>query len=129
MLFDFSFQTKTFGPIKAPGSCQECYDILTREDGDYPIQPSLDYDPFNVTCQFNLTSGTAQTILFHDHEQPFQYTSVPVGSDGCADPGCFKDKITYDANFDQLQVRDSWINNLIEFKNESERDDNRFRRF
>ena len=82
-----------------------------------------------MTCQFNLTSGTAQTILFHDHEQPFQYTSVPVGSDGCADPGCFKDKITYDAYFDQFQVRDSWINNLIEFKNESERDDNRFRRF
>ena len=91
--------------MKAPGSCQEYYDNLIREDGDYPIQPSLDYDPFNVTCKFNLTSGTAQTILFHDHEQPFQFTSLPGGSDGCADPGCFKDKITYDANFDQLQVR------------------------
>ena len=93
--------------MKAPGSCQEYYDNLIREDGDYPIQPSLDYDPFNVTCKFNLTSGTAQTILFHDHEQPFQFTSVPGGSDGCADPGCFKDTITYDANFDQLQERDS----------------------
>ena len=107
MSINMYFKTKTFGPMKAPGSCQEYYDNLIREDGDYPIQPSLDYDPFNVTCKFNLTSGTAQTILFHDHEQPFQFTSVPGGSDGCADPGCFKDKITYDANFDQLQVRDS----------------------
>ena len=93
--------------MKAPGSCQEYYDNLVREDGVYPIQPSLDYEPFNVTCEFNETTDLASTILFHEHEKPFQYTSIPGSSDGCAEPGCFKDKITYDANVDQLQVRET----------------------
>ena len=87
--------------MKAPASCKEYYDNNIRENGNYLIQPSLDYGPFNVTCKFNETMGSAKTILFHEHEQPFKYTSIPG-----AEPGCFKDKITYDANFDQLQVRD-----------------------
>ena len=90
--------------MKAPGSCQEYFDNLVRDDGVYPIQPSLDYDPFNVTCTFNETSGIATTILFHEHDKQFQYTSLPGSSDGCADPGCFRDKITYDANVKQLQA-------------------------
>ena len=97
---------KAFGP-KIPASCQEYFDNLIREDGIYPIQPSLDNDPFNVTCEFDETFGLARTILSHEHEQPLQITSIPGSSDGCAEPGCFKDKITYDANFDQLQVKDT----------------------
>ena len=98
------FQTNVFGPMKAPASCQEYFDNLVRDDGVYLIQPSLDYDPFNVTCTFNETSGIATTVLFHTHEKQFQYTSLPGSSDGCADPGCFRDKISYDANFKQLQA-------------------------
>ena len=90
--------------MKAPASCQEYFDNLVRDDGVYLIQPSLDYDPFNVTCSFNETSGIATTVLFHAHEKQFQYTSLPGSSDGCADPGCFRDKISYDANFKQLQA-------------------------
>ena len=90
--------------MKAPASCQEYFDNLVRDDGVYLIQPSLDFDPFNVTCTFNETSGIATTVLFHTHEKQFQYTSLPGSSDGCADPGCFRDKISYDANFKQLQA-------------------------
>ena len=93
--------------MKAPASCQEYYDNLVREDGVYPIQPSLDYDPFNVTCKFNETFGIGKTILFHEHEQPVQFTAIPGSSEGCGEPGCFTDKIKYDANVDQLQVRDT----------------------
>ena len=78
-LADFvTFKATEVGPMKAPASCQEYYDNNIRENGNYLIQPSLDYDPFNVTCKFNEIMGSAQTILFHEHEQPF--TSIPGGS-------------------------------------------------
>ena len=63
-LADFvTFKATEVGPMKAPASCQEYYDNNIRE---------------NVTCKFNEIMGSAQTILFHEHEQPF--TSIPGGS-------------------------------------------------
>ena len=35
---------------------------------------------------------------------PSGYTSTPNTEDGCADPGCFEDKISYEANKEQIEV-------------------------
>jgi len=39
---------------------------------------------------------------------PSGYTSTPNTDDGCADPGCFEDKITYEAGKEQIEVTVTW---------------------
>ena len=92
-------------------SCQEHYDKGDRVDGVYTIQgrfdsiyltfhstiefnrlkPSKNIPAFNVTCEFG--SGFGKTSISPKYENEFQYTSIPGGSDGCADPGCYTDNI------------------------------------
>ena len=76
-----------------------------RENGVYEIQPTLSYDPFEVQCTFD--KDEVETSLKRNHQHWPTYTATPGGSDGCDEPGCFTDKITYAANADQLEVRQS----------------------
>ena len=57
------------------------------------LKPSKDLQPFNVTCHFG--DGSGKAIMKPRYENDFQYTSIPGGSDGCADPGCYTDNIRY----------------------------------
>ena len=42
------------------------------------------------------------TIITHDHEG-YGVTSIPGQHDGCAEPGCFEDKIHYTPNMPQIE--------------------------
>jgi len=97
-----ALHTQVNGPVKSASSCQEHYDNGMRENGMYTIQPTLSYDPFEVKCKFD--GEEVETELARTHTNWPTYTATPGGSDGCADPGCFKDKITYAANVDQLEA-------------------------
>ena len=55
------------------------------------LKPSKNLQPFNVTCHFG--DGSGKAIIKPRYENDFQYTSIPGGSDGCADPGCYTDNI------------------------------------
>ena len=46
-----------------------------------------------MTCEFG--SGSGKASISPKYENEFQYTSIPGGSDGCADPGCYTDNIRY----------------------------------
>ena len=98
-----SLHTQVNGPVKAASSCQEHWDNGMRENGIYEIQPTLSYEPFEALCTFD--KDEVETSLKRNHAKWPTYTATPGGSDGCADPGCYKDKITYNANADQLEVR------------------------
>ena len=97
-----SLHTQVNGPVKAASSCQEHWDNGMRENGVYQIQPTLSYEPFDAVCTFD--GDEVETMLVRTHKKWPTYTATPGGSDGCADPGCFKDEITYNANADQLEV-------------------------
>ena len=88
-------------------SCQEHYDNGFTSDGIYLIQPSYDVDSFYVDCSFE--EGTATTTLKHTHSNPTGFTSLPLTSDGCYEPGCFQDNITYSASMEQIEVRTSYF--------------------
>jgi len=83
-------------------SCQEFYDNGFMTDGIYSIQPSYYVDSFNVDCSFE--DGIATTTLEHTHSNPTGYTSLPLASDGCDEPGCFQDNITYSASIEQIEA-------------------------
>jgi len=83
-------------------SCQEHYDNGVKSNGIYLIQPSYDVDPFYVNCSFE--NGIATTSLEHTHSNPTGFTSLPLTSDGCYEPGCFKDNITYSASIEQMEA-------------------------
>lgn len=57
------------------------------------FKPAKNIPAFNVTCEFG--SGYGKASISPIYENEFQYTSIPGGSDGCADPGCYKDNIRY----------------------------------
>ena len=97
-----ALHTQVNGPVKAASSCQEHWDNGMRENGVYEIQPTLSYDPFEVSCTFD--KDEVETSLKRNHQHWPTYTATPGGSDGCDEPGCFTDKITYAANADQLEV-------------------------
>ena len=93
-------------------SCQEHYDQGERTNGIYTIKvrsvlvklswipffkPSEKIRPFNVTCEFD--SGYGRAIISPKYENDFQYTSIPGGSDGCKDPGCYTDNIRFKLQF------------------------------
>ena len=102
-----SLHTQVNGPVKAASSCQEHWDNGMRENGVYQIQPTLSYEPFDAVCTFD--GDEVETMLVRTHKKWPTYTATPGGSDGCADPGCFKDEITYNANADQLEVSKVYI--------------------
>jgi len=97
-----SLHTQVNGPVKAASSCQEHWDNGMRENGVYQIQPTLSYEPFEAVCTFD--GDEVETMLVRTHKKWPTYTATPGGSDGCADPGCFRDEITYNANADQLEA-------------------------
>ena len=70
-------------------------------DAVYKIQPSLALEPFHVKCEFN--NQTVNTIVTKQHSKITGYTSLPQTA-GCADNGCFTDKISYSATIEQIQV-------------------------
>ena len=84
-----------------PASCAEYLQIGNAVDGEYLIQPSRDLEPFNVQCKF--VNGTASTIIGKTHEQVTGFTSIP-GTYGCASPGCYSDRITYEPTVEQIEV-------------------------
>ena len=119
-------------PVLANASCEEIFEKGGIENGMYTIQPSLDLDPFPVECEFG-EDGHVKTILNHKQSRiqyffhflkffnsmykkynticlsscqsnPSGYTSTPNEYDGCADPGCFEDKISYEAGKEQIEV-------------------------
>ena len=44
------------------------------------------------------------TKVSPNYENDFQYTAVPGGSDGCGEPGCYTDNISYDVQMDQIEA-------------------------
>ena len=55
-----------------------------------------------VECQFSGNIGT--TIIKHHHSIEQTITSEIGTLDGCYDPGCFNDNITYDATPEQIEA-------------------------
>jgi len=88
--------------LPVPSSCQEYLEIGNPEDGEFLIQPSRDLAPFNVQCQFG--NETANTIIEKTHSEKAGFTSMPGMEYGCPTPGCFSDKITYEATMEQIEV-------------------------
>ena len=66
----------------------------------FKIRPSVDVEPFEVFCEFNGNVGT--TVVKHDHEG-YGITSMPGQHDGCSEPGCYSDTISYDATMEQIE--------------------------
>jgi len=97
-------QTKVEGKIKAHASCQQHYDEGARNDGIYSIQPTIDYAPVDVYCTFNTHEHMGITSIEHTHQHNHTITATPGTSNGCADPGCFKDNLTYRLNADQIEA-------------------------
>ena len=60
------------------------------------LQPTKNIPAFNVSCEFG--SGSGRANISPKYENEFQYTSIPGGSDGCADPGCYTDNIRFVVN-------------------------------
>ena len=55
-----------------------------------------------VQCQFYDDIGV--TIVKHYHSFEPTVTAEPFTLEGCYDPGCFKDNITYDATAEQIEA-------------------------
>ena len=114
-------------------SCQEYRDQGLRINGTYFIHPDKNVEPFQaefnklyiwyhiilcyslfrfqifivelqiqVECQFYGNIGA--TIVKHHHSSETTVTSEPFTLDGCYEPGCFKDDITYDATDEQIEA-------------------------
>merc|ERR1712131_561949 len=66
------------------------------------FKPAKNIPAFNVTCEFG--SGYGKASISPIYENEFQYTSIPGGSDGCADPGCYQDNISYNVAKDQIEA-------------------------
>ena len=45
---------------------------------------------------------SGMTKITPKYSSEYQFTSLPGSQDGCFDPGCYRDNITYDASFDQI---------------------------
>ena len=91
-------------PVNLPASCQEVLDnpLFIAKNGTLKIQPNINFDPFYVDCSFPYGSNFAETIL-NPKMSGYGYTALPNSSNGCQDPGCFQDKVTYNGTTDQIQ--------------------------
>ena len=63
-----------------PANCQDLYDRGETKNGLYFIQPSLEVDAFEVTCDFQ--NDPVLTIIGHDKPGK-QMTATPGQQDGC----------------------------------------------
>ena len=86
-------------PVKIPASCHHLASYGTPTDGYYTIQPAVDVNPFEVYCEFQGNVGT--TVIKHDHDS-YGFTSIPLQSGGCAEPGCYTDSFGYNASMTQI---------------------------
>ena len=48
---------------------------------------------FSIDCEFN--DGIGWSLIKPSFSQPTQLTATPNTNDGCEDPGCYEDKVTY----------------------------------
>ena len=71
-------------PGKIAASCDELAQRGETQSGEYQIKPTIDIEPFTVTCDFS--EAIAKTIISHDHGG-YGITSTPGQSDGCEDAG------------------------------------------
>ena len=103
--------------IDVPVSCQEYADNGVFQNGSYRVQPNK-----NISRKFILTSkcyksffsslqclnknksflidceffdGVGWSLFNPSFSRPTQFTATPNQKDGCEDPGCYEDKVTY----------------------------------
>ena len=76
-----------------PVSCQEYADQGIIKNGSYRLQPNANISSFTVECEFN--GGVGYSVFQPSLSQSAQYTATPHKEDGCEEPGCFKDLVTY----------------------------------
>lgn len=62
-------------------------------NGMYKVHPLIDLDPFWVECQFD--GGVGSTYIYPNMTNPDGLTSTPGLDDGCDEPGCYVDYVTY----------------------------------
>ena len=103
--------------------CQEYRDQGLQVNGTYFIHPDKNLKPFEgklhvnqrekawaasirnsekVECKFSGAIGS--TIISHYHSVEQTITSEIGTLDGCSEPGCFSDNITYNASPEQIEA-------------------------
>jgi len=94
---------KVFPAGKLFASCQELHDQRERQAGPYQIQPSMDYSPFWVICEFDDDFG--YTYLYPNMTNEFGLTAPPLADGGCDPRGCYKDQVHYNSTtIDQIEA-------------------------
>ena len=76
-----------------PVSCQEYADKGVIKNGSYRIQPNTTISSFTVECEFYDDVG--YTVFRPSFSQSVQSTATPHKEDGCEEPGCYQDLVTY----------------------------------
>ena len=56
---------------------------------------------------FIVNCSRVEVLIAQSKSNPSGYTSTPNTDDGCQDPGCFQDKISYEAEKEQIEVNSS----------------------
>ena len=106
-----------------PVSCQEYADNGASQNGSYRVQPdanltrkyiwifnssitfesiigvgsfeSVQYEvkSFPIDCEFH--AGVGYSVFYPSFSQSTQLTATPHQNDGCEEPGCYEDHVTY----------------------------------
>ena len=96
-------------------SCEEYADYGIRASGVYTIDPDgllVGLPPFNVFCNFNVTSGEVTTEVIHSHSEGLNVI------DNCEDPGCYVKNVTYASAEDGEIIDPSQLEALIDLSSE-----------
>ena len=112
--------------VDFPVSCQEYADNGATQNGSYRVQPNknisrkyiqlqlvewyriqihfwtpLKYiSSFPVDCEFN--NGIGWSVFKPSFSQSTSFTATPHTNDGCEEPGCYEDHVTYGSGLASL---------------------------
>ena len=57
---------------------------------------------FPVDCEFY--NGIGWSLFHPSFSQSTQYTATPNMNDGCTEPGCYEDQVTYSHDMNQIET-------------------------
>ena len=72
------------------------YSYEIRSHVKYPILS------FPINCEF--FNGVGYSLFPPSFSQSFQFTATPHQDDGCEEPGCYEDLVTYSHSQDQIEA-------------------------
>ena len=76
--------------------------LKTRE----PTKYWYTLQSFPIDCEFY--NGIGWSLFHPSFSQSTQYTATPNMDDGCAEPGCYEDQVTYSHDMDDIESIISW---------------------